>query len=97
MLFRIVFDTISISIADCYLAMLIILSVGNWVVWMWIAFLIYNQIYYVARAHTTSCVGVKSCREDLNVKLSWKQLVTRLVYFLTKGEMMARNVCLEVR
>ena len=85
-------DLLSSSLSDSYLAMLIFLCLGNLIAWSWIAYLIYYQIYYVVRAHTTSCVGIKSCRDELNRKITWKQFSTSLVYFLTKGQMLKRNV-----
>ena len=83
---------ISASLSNSYLAMLLFLCLGNAIAWTWIAYLIYNQIYYVVRAHTTSCVGIKSCRDELNQKISWRQFSRNLLLFLTKGEVLSRNV-----
>ena len=46
----------------------------------------------MVRAHTTSCVGIKSCRDELNRKITWRQFSTGLIYFLAKGQILKRNV-----
>lgn len=91
---RLLCSVISISISDCDSAVLVFLCLGNWLAWLWIAYLIYNQIYYIARSHTTSCVGIKACRDDLSRKLSWNQFISNVLYFLANGELRARAVAL---
>lgn len=92
---RLVFEVLSLSISDCDFAALVFLSLCNWMAWLWIAYLIFSQIHYISKSHTTSCSGVKACSDDLNKKLSWKQYSSNLFYFLAKGDMRrTRNVSL---
>ena len=93
-LLRLVFFVTSTSLSDVDWAALIFLCLGNWMVWLWIVYLIFNQFYYIARSHTTSCVGNKACQDDLNRKLSWKEFISNVYYFLANGEMRNRAVAM---
>ena len=90
--FRLLYHAVSNSVSDSSSAALVFLCLGNAIAWSWIAYLIYNQIYFIVRSHTTSCVGINGCRDELNVKIGWRRFGANLIYFLVKGETRDRNV-----
>lgn len=79
------------SLTSSYQAMLIVVTLSNICVWCWIAYLLYNQIKFIAKGHTTSCSGIESCKMDLSKKTACKSLFRSFIMFMITGKLHPRS------